>query len=679
MRKGSFLLRNTIIVCTVMTVFILMFPLSTYSQENMWSYDGPEFKAIHSLVISSQDTEYMYAGTDQGVYKVLRSLAPPFMLFWWPAGLDGYKIKTLARSEEFPQTLYAGTSSWELFKTVNGGELWTPLQSPANIHTLALVPQDDSKVYALSATPGGVYRSVNGGNNWVQINNGITNNWFLCIAVNPQNPEILYIGAGNNAGVFKSPDGGNRWFAVSNGLPSRSIFSLVIDPASPGTLYAGTSGEGVYKTTDSGMNWWPVNTGLSISYVNKLAIHPGDTSIIYAGAGNYPGDYGAAWSTNGGSTWTDVNPGWMGDGYITALVVEPEVPSFVDIVYAGTGRIGSVYRSALPYFSFFPQVGGLQNPEVRVVAVEPLQSFSSRTNYAVYACTGNGLFKRFNNAQDTSLRWIRLDTPDFIPDTELTTLVIGHMNTELIYTSAGGTVLYRSTDGGIGWDYLQTPMSVSKLAIDPQNDSILYMIGGGLGNIYKTINGGNTWQLINTGLNPNTLYRQIVVDPLNPSTLYLCSMDSQNGGIYKTVDRGEHWYLLNEGGLPQGGVFLIAVDPVNSDNVYIVLNLFYSGIYKSTNGGKTWTNYTNGLENTILNQLVVDPGNPDTLYAGDGGYGDHLFYTSTDGGQNWVALDEGIAGWLDVVECMDVDPRNGSTIYAGTMHNNLWRYPMTSQ
>jgi len=363
----------------------------------------------------------------------------------------------------------------------------------------------------------------------------------------------------------------------------------------------------------------------------------------------------------------------MGDGYITALLVEPEAAPYVDAVFAGTGRMGSVYYSSSPPgHCFYPADYGIHDPAVRTIAVEPIQPFSTDPEYAIYACTKNGLFKRINNSQDLKLRWTRLSNTG-IPETELTTLVIGHLNTHTIYTAAGNAVVYKSTNGGIDWNNLSTPVSVSQLTIDPQNDSILYMIGGSLGSVYKTTNGGESWYLINYGLNQNTLYRQLVVDPLHSSTLYICSMHSTNGGIYKSNDGGEHWFSIKDG-LPQWGVFTIAIDPVNTNNVYIVLNLFFSGIYKSTEGGKSWTQYTNGLENAVIEQLVIDPLNPNNLYAVDGGYGGNLFYRSGSGGQNWTAMTAGITGWHDYGTCIVIDPLSGPAIYAGTWNNGVWRY-----
>ena len=107
----------------------------------------------------------------------------------------------------------------------------------------------------------------------------------------------LYTSTGDEIGstLFKSTDGGANWIPINNGLPGVGVRALVIDPTNPMTLYAGTSrglniggvfsGGGVFKSTDGGANWIPISTGLSPFFsVNTLVIDPTDPMTLYAGS-----------------------------------------------------------------------------------------------------------------------------------------------------------------------------------------------------------------------------------------------------------------------------------------------------------------------------------------------------------------------------------------------------------
>src|SRR6266849_4029201 len=92
------------------------------------------------------------------------------------------------------------------------------------------------------------------------------------LVVDPQTPTTLY--AGTPGGVFKSANGGESWNPVNTGLSSSSVRALAIDPLTPATLYAGTNGGGVFQSTTSGGSWTAVNMGLTPTTVNAVAIDP---------------------------------------------------------------------------------------------------------------------------------------------------------------------------------------------------------------------------------------------------------------------------------------------------------------------------------------------------------------------------------------------------------------------
>lgn len=121
------------------------------------------------------------------------------------------------------------------------------------------------------------------------------------LAIDPGTPQTVYAGT-SNGGVFKSIDGGSNWSEVNIGLPDPYVFTLAVDPTTALTVYASPDSGGVYKSTDGGANWVTVNTGLIETYIYTLAIDPTTPQTIYAGSGSS----GVYKSTDGGDNWTAI-------------------------------------------------------------------------------------------------------------------------------------------------------------------------------------------------------------------------------------------------------------------------------------------------------------------------------------------------------------------------------------
>jgi hypothetical protein len=115
------------------------------------------------------------------------------------------------------------------------------------------------------------------------------------LAIDPQAPSTVYAGLGSSVngdevGLYKTVDAGDTWQRIGNGLPEVPITGLAIDPQSSTTLYASTfdiwsgyGGQGVYQSTDGGNSWHPINVGLANPFVFPLAIDPLLPQKLYAG------------------------------------------------------------------------------------------------------------------------------------------------------------------------------------------------------------------------------------------------------------------------------------------------------------------------------------------------------------------------------------------------------------
>jgi photosystem II stability/assembly factor-like uncharacterized protein len=210
------------------------------------------------------------------------------------------------------------------------------------------------------------------------------------------------------------------------------------------------------------------------------------------------------------------------------------------------------------------------------------------------------------------------------------------------------------------------------LVIDPSNSSTIYA-GCGPWGIFKSVDGGATWNAANTGLpvgstTPTVLLDALLIDPKQPGTLYTSAANSVTasggGGVYKSWDGAESWSLIwtpGSCGLPEARpVESLTIDPQNPNTLYV--EDYISSICKSTDGGQSWNIahiVSSGGGSLNLHAVVVDPGDSNTLYG--------LSYSSgvmksSDGGASWsVTPLGGGPAWVTVAPTA----AGPSTVYAG--------------
>ena len=147
-------------------------------------------------------------------------------------------------------------------------------------YSLAINPGDTTVLYA--GISNGVYKSTDGGTNWMPANSGLIGLTVKTLAIDPLNQANLYAGTELN-GIFKSNDGGATWSATNSGLTNLRTRTLAIDSSNPAKLYVGTDSSGVFRSSDSGSSWIAANAGLTSLVVQALAIDPSNPDKLYAG------------------------------------------------------------------------------------------------------------------------------------------------------------------------------------------------------------------------------------------------------------------------------------------------------------------------------------------------------------------------------------------------------------
>jgi len=246
----------------------------------------------------------------------------------------------------------------------------------------------------------------------------------------------------------------------------------------------------------------------------------------------------------------------------------------------------------------------------------------------------------------------------------ITSIDAVHKNPDIIYAGSASGGVWKSESGGVDWKPVfddEEYHAIGAVHIFQKNPSIIW-VGTGEGNprnsqssgggIYKSIDGGRTWEFM--GLEQTRVIHRIIVHPDNPDIIYVGAQgnawaDSEDRGVYKSTDGGQTWQkiLYNN---KRTGVADLVMDPQNPNKLFAAMWEFRrwpwffksggkgSGLYMTLNGGETWKELTSedGLPKDTLGRigLAIAKSNPDMVYAFIESK-KNAIYRSTDGGYNW--------------------------------------------
>jgi photosystem II stability/assembly factor-like uncharacterized protein len=594
---------------SAVALFIVFSPAFLNAGNNVWTNSGPEGGNIKALIVDPTMPQTLYAGTERGgVFKSINGGNS-----WRPinTGMNSpYIVTALAIDPTPPQTVYAGTDSGGMFKSIDGGNTWIPINTGLgqSIYSISIDPKSPQTLYAGS---GGAYKSTNGGATWRPISTGLPDYTTVrCIVIDPITPQTLYMGTDFN-GAFKSTNGGSIWTAINTGLTSyASVVSLVIDPKSPQVSYAGSS-MGVFKSTDSGSNW----KRLTSSRIAALIMDPSAPMTLYAGTDGE----GIYKSIDGGNTWILVNTGItnVGFGSVSVLAINWNSPQ---TLYAGT--YGGIYSTRDP-----------DDPYVQI--------------------WGGGIFKSTNGGNN----WNAMNAG--LTNVNVYALAIDPTMPATVYGGALAVGVVKSTNSGNSWTaagpktyYDASAYDATALIIDPRSPQTIYVSTDGIG-VLKSSNGGKDWVSVNSGLGSKR-GKALVIDPTSPQTLYLIT----DKGIFRSPNGGGYWsdikfpYTFYSAAL--------AIDPITSQTIYVG-SIWGHGVFKSTDGGNSWKSVGKGWGDSNINALVVDQTDTQIVYAATDKNG---VFRSADGGNSWNPVNKGLA--IANVKVLAVDPLDPQTVYAGT-------------
>jgi len=508
---------------------------------------------------------------------------------------------------------FSGSQNKVIIKSIDGGSSWTPLDMTSilpigyNCNDLAVDPDDSETLVALGdggfSFPAKAILSLDGGESWQDITSGLPSG-------KPFNEVTFRDGAiyisggqlfgGNIMGIYKSGNLGSSWQDVSIGFPVKVVNDILIDPFDANLMYAATEGDGIYYSVDGGVTWNYETGGAGDNgSARKILFNPDDATELYAGFLSL----GVCISEDSGNFWTSSVAG-IASLKLNDIEIDLNAPEIILASFEAENSGGC--------YLFDPLQGGWG-----LVTSLPATRFSSVSigiDGRMYAWSNGpttvaaeGVYRSGDGGQT----WENMG-PDIGPvfETQIFSMVLSESNPDLIFIGGNNfgangwaSMIYRSTDAGENWD---------NVFMGPDNDGFKYLY----------------------------------IDPVsNDQTVYAAyKTESSGGGFIKSIDGGDNWLPINTG-IPSatkwGGA--IICDPDNADILYGGAG-GYGGtagmVYRSENGGSSWTAMNMSLSNfSKVTDLLLSPLNPGVIYASTTLNGVFM----TEDGENWSAANEGLA------------------------------------
>ena len=564
-----------------------------------------------------------------------------------------------------------------IYKSTDAGKTWTHLGlvDGQQIPALAVDPRDPNKVFAavLGHPYGpnqerGIYRSTDGGQSWQKVISKDENTGGSDVEIDPSNPDTVYASMwevregpwednnehnGTGGGLFKSTDGGSSWHPLTGGLPKDlSQIYIAIAPSDPRRLYATlatASGKlAVYRSDDAGDNWSQITTDPRPSG----RIGGGDLPIPRVDPKNpdlvYVASTVTMQSADGGKTWSGLRGAPGGDDYQN-LWINPDNGNIILLV-SDQGALVTVNRGA-SWSSWYNQ------PTAQLYHAIADNSFPYRVcagqQESGSVCTSS----RGNDGAITFRDWHPVGVIEYgyvAPDP---------LNSDIVYGAGRTEVTRFHFSTGEVQNITPIPLRnpnyranrTEPLMFSPVDPHLLYYATNVL---FKTTDGGNSWQIISKDLtredpgvpasvgslvNKGAEKQRGVIYALAPSfkTVNTLWAGTDDGLIWITRDAGKTWSDITPKDLTAWSkVTQISASHFDEQTAYASVSRFRIDdmrpyIYRTHDGGKNWKLITSGLPDFgPVDTVREDPVRKGLLFAGT----ENAVWVSFDDGDHWQSL-----------------------------------------
>jgi photosystem II stability/assembly factor-like uncharacterized protein len=636
-------------------------------------------------------------------------------------GFFGGSVGAVAVSESDNNVIYVGmgektvrgnvSSGDGIWKSENAGKTWNHmgLKNSRHIPRMRIHPKNADIVFAAvlgdlykPTQERGVYKSIDGGENWKRVLFSDENSGAVDLIIDPNNPRILYAttwdvrrtpyslsSGGKGSAMYKSTDGGETWNNISEhkGLPKGiwGISGVTVSPVNSDIVWALIENEkgGIYKSTDAGKTWKMINSERKLRqrawYYTRIYADTQDEDILYVLNVRYHK------STDGGKTYKTYNAP-HGDHH--DLWIAPEDNQRMIIGDDGGAQIS--FDAGENWSTYMNQ------PTSQFYRVTTDNHFP----YRILAAQQDNSTVRIPHR--TSGRFIKEADWTSTAGGESAHIAVDPLNDDIVYGGSYGGLLTRKNhktnetrainvwpDDPMGHgaeDFKYRFQWNFPIFFSPNNKKKLYAASN---HLHVTENEGQSWEIISPDLTRNdskTLvssggpitqdntgveyYGTIFAATESAFEAGLIWTGSDDGLVHISKNNGVTWDNITPKKMPEWMMInCIEVDPFTKGGAYLVGTKYKSGdykpyIYKTENYGKSWKQITNGIaEEDFTRALRADPKRKGLLYAGT----ERGMYISFDDGKNWQSFKQN----LPIVPITDLAIKDDNLI-AATQGRSLW-------
>ena len=528
----------------------------------------------------------------------------------------------------------------------------------------------------------GVFKTIDGGKTWEKILYIDENTGCADIAMETNNPRIMYAGmwtfrrkpwrfddGGKNTALYRTMDGGQTWKKIMNGLPNKDMArpGVHIAQSEPNIIYLMTEFEGggtAFKSEDRGENWKMVNDDPNINfrpfYYSDVRVDPNQPNVLFSISGRL------SRSKDSGNTWEQIAKTVHGDHQ--ALWIDPTNSKY--ILNGSDGgfqrsfdggdsweiinniELSQFYQMEIDNKKPYNIYGGLQDNGTWVGPSNSLYEAGILKRHWKGLAYGDGYFAVPIPGEEHFVYTNLQGGVPFLVDSRYGNVQTIHPFPKIV-GSAGDAIekhKYR-----FNWD--------SPIIISPHNPETVYF-GGNV--VFKSNNRGKSWEVISPDLTTNdkskqrssggTIYQDNTAAEFHCTILYLAESPIQKGVIWAgtddgniqvTLDGGKSWSNLKSRikGLPEySWISKIHASEHNAGTAIIVvdqhrMNDFRPYIFMTDDFGKTWKKITSNLPtNDYVKVVRQDPHNPNLLFAGM----EHGIFASWNLGKSWEKINNNL-------------------------------------